>query len=321
VGDGIGEEDDGGDDKDKTDEEDSACPQSGVPLRTGTRRPLPNWLSEEYSARVAELESRDKDGLPRLYAKGQTFWIEPPASWFLLHAENLSPAVLYRPRFFVWDPQALYKDLPCPSCRKVLHRHLVNSWPRRIVDFDSSFWIIGFRYRCRHCRHPKTGKNTVTWCSWHRRILEVLPPALASQFPAHLSHRSGMSKPLFSWMRSCFQNGMGSKRFSDAVQVQHLLKYDELHLEYLDFIAHRAVMTSWMGQQYTSFLPFHDTSSDGLHGFVPSAQWFHDMYDQFLEEHRQDIDQHTSMLTAEICAVDHSHKVCCLQMNVCLSRG
>ncbi|KAF8057819.1 hypothetical protein FPV67DRAFT_1394478, partial [Lyophyllum atratum] len=47
----------------------------------------------------------------------------------------------------------------------------------------------------------------------------------------------------------------------------------------------------------------------GFHGFVPSAQWLRDIYDQFIEEHRDQFNQHTAMLTAKICAIDHSFKL------------
>jgi hypothetical protein len=137
----------------------------------------------------------------------------------------------------------------------------------------------------------------------------VLPPALAAEFPAYLSHRSGMSKALFSWMRMCFSNGMGAKRFSDSLLAEYLLRYDELQLQYLDYIASNTVMNIWMQKRFPAFLPFHNTSPDGRHGFVPSAQWFRDMYDCFLEDHLHEINQHTAMLSGEICAIDHSHKV------------
>ena len=107
----------------------------------------------------------------------------------------------------------------------------------------------------------------------------------------------------------CFSSGMGAKRFTDALVTEYLLRYDELHLQYLDYIASTLTMNKWMGKKYQSFLPFHDTSSDGCHGFVPSARWFRDMYDRFMEDHRHEFNQHTAMLLAEICAIDHSHKV------------
>jgi hypothetical protein len=34
------------------------------------------------------------------------------------------------------------------------------------------------------------------------------------------------------------------------------------------------------------------------------------VYDHFIEAHRKDFNQHTAMLTGNVCAIDHSFKVC-----------
>jgi len=102
---------------------------------------------------------------------------------------------------------------------------------------------------------------------------------------------------------------MGSRQFADMLRVQHLLHYDCLHVQYLDFLAEHA-LDRWAGKKYKSFLAFDNQSPDGLQGFVPSAQWLRDLYDDFIESHREDFNQHMGMLTAEVAAIDHSHKVC-----------
>jgi hypothetical protein len=109
-------------------------------------------------------------------------------------------------------------------------------------------------------------------------------------------------------MRSCFQNRIGAKQFSDALRIQHLEAYDELNLQYLNYLARRRSISS-LGEKYEVFLPYNDYSSKGPHGFVLSSQWLRDMYDQFIEENQDRLNQHTGMLSAEICAIDHSHKV------------
>ncbi|KAF8870351.1 hypothetical protein CPB84DRAFT_1754505 [Gymnopilus junonius] len=117
-----------------------------------------------------------------------------------------------------------------------------------------------------------------------------------------------MSTTLFGWMRSCFQNGMGAKPFSDALRIQHLQKYDEIELQYLDVLA-GFKLDGWAGQTYKAFLPFDDHSPDGPFGFVPSGSWVREMYDRFIEEHHNEFNQHMALLTAEIIALDHSHKL------------
>jgi len=69
-------------------------------------------------------------------------------------------------------------------------------------------------------------------------------------------------------------------------------------------------MDRHIGVKYKSFLSFDNTSPCGFHGFVPSAAYLRDIYDDFMEEHRHEIDQMAAMTSGEICAIDHSHKVC-----------
>lgn len=314
-GDGIGVEDDvelQGDE----DEDEDYVPQdedegSGTASKPHRRRMLPPWLLDAFKARLAEAGPRDSQGLPSLYATQHTFWFPSPSTFFLLRQRNISPPQLFNPRFFLWDPQPLcpHGRIPCPNlCGSALIRHGAISHPRRCIDSNSTFWIIGYRYRCPSCIHPNSGKKTITFRSWDPRILSVLPSELSAEFPARLSHRSGISTSLFGWMRSCFQNGMGSKQFSDALRVQHLLRYDEIHLQYLDRLACLS-LDGWMSRKYEPFLPFDNDTPSGFHGYVPAAQWVREMYDRYIGEHGQDFNQHMSLLSAEICALDHSHKV------------
>jgi hypothetical protein len=315
-GQGLGNDDDSDDDDDDDDDGSDEMGESvGSAKRKDRRkflRPLPPWLEKPFKSHVEESSAshRDEHGRPPLYFKNNSFFFPQPSTIFLLRRQHVSPQLLYNPRFFLWDPEPLCPlGIPCPNCNKPLLRHSVIPRPRRVVDLDSRFWIIGYRYKCRQCVNPKTGKfGTLTFRSWNPRILAVLPPYLAKEFPAKLTHRSGISNTVFSFMRSCFQNGMGSKQFADALRVQHLLHFDYLHLQYLEFLSEHT-LASWAGEKYKSFLAYHDRSPDGPHGFVPSAQWLRDLYDNFIEDHRPDFNQHMGMLTAEVAAIDHSHKV------------
>lgn len=273
---------------------------------------LPPWLFSEFKAKVAEADARNDDMLPPLYRDHRTFWFPQPSAFFILNEGHLNPAKLYNPRFFLWDPQVLCPNgikCPIPQCGARLVRHGVLHRPRRCIDECSAFWIIGYRYRCPNCRHPKSGSHTVTFCSWDQRILDALPPALAHEFPAYLTHRSGLAKSTFHVLRSCFQSGMGAKQFSDALRLSHLLSYDILRLQYLSTVITCKSMGKFLNQQFEPFLSFDDTSPKGYRGYVPSSQWLRDLYDAFIESHQNEINQHMSMLTANICGIDHSHKV------------
>ena len=314
TGDGLGEEDDDPDDEDELDDElDEAVDvdDNGTAGKAkSSRRPLPSWLLEPFKARVAESSSqhRDATGLPPLYANHQTFWFPQPSTFFLI-TKRSTPQQIFNPLFFLWDPDALCPDgIPCPNCRNILHRHQAISRPCRCVGIDQTFWIIGYRYRCRSCIHPKSKKSTVTFRSWDRRILAVLPPALAAEFPAQLSHRSAISTSLFSWMRSSFNYGMGSKQFADALRMQHILRYDMMELQYLNHLSSFA-LNGWLGQKFAAFPRFDDLGPLGPRLYTPHATLCRNFYDNFIDEHRTEINQHTAMLTANICSIDHSHKV------------
>jgi hypothetical protein len=98
---------------------------------------------------------------------------------------------------------------------------------------------------------------------------------------------------------------MGSKQFSNCLQVLHHCHFDHLHLQYLYGIHSRR--NSDPSVPYEPFGTFDDQKRYG--GFVPSSKWLREMYDNLIEEHGQEMDQKTAMCTAEICTMDHSHKI------------
>lgn len=312
LNDGVGEEDEGSDNEEQGGD---ASEGAANPQISGARRKLPGWLQSQFDEKLKLAGIRDK-GLPLLYSRDKTFWFPVEDPYFALqHPDALSPQKMFQARFFLWDPDVLLNgaQIPCPICRTGLNRLCSIPRPRRCVDLDSNFWIIGYRYLCPKCVHPKSGRRTVTFRSWDPRVIRNLPRSLADSFPVRLTHRSGISDSLFMFMRSCFQSGMGAKQFSDALRVRHLEYYDGLQIKYLSALAKQKGMSTWLGTKYRSFLPFEDTSPDGYHGFVPSSQWLRDLYDKFIEDHEHDFNQAIALLTALICAIDHSFKVWILQ--------
>ncbi|KAJ6546376.1 hypothetical protein B0H10DRAFT_2243630 [Mycena sp. CBHHK59/15] len=308
---GVGDDDEESDNEERGDDHpDPAHADHPRPRRTA--RKLPKWLQSQFDTKVNESKVRGEDGLPALYRDHKTMWFPVEDPYFATRDhDSLAPEKLYHAAFFLWDPAALVAPnrIACPNCKAGLTRAGHIPRPRRCVDLDQCFYIIGYRYRCPTCVNPKSGKSTITFRSWDSRILKKLPRALAAAFPAMLTYRSGISENLFMFMRSCFQCGMGSKQFSDALRVRHLERYDKLHLSYLSTLAKVKEMSEWRGTKFKSFLPFEDDSANGYHGFVPSSQWLRDLFDRFIELHAFDFDQAIAVLSALICAIDHSFKL------------
>ena len=83
-----------------------------------------------------------------------------------------------------------------------------------------------------------------------------------------------------------------------------------MHVQYLDKIlaCQKARLDTDPLSTYETFSGFSDR--DGYGRFVPSSSWLCMMYDTFIEDHGEQIDQKCAMGSAKICCLDHSHKVC-----------
>ncbi|KAJ6448574.1 hypothetical protein C8R45DRAFT_1132891 [Mycena sanguinolenta] len=305
-GEGIGEEEEeeGGNGDDESEGEGDGGGNTQVPKR----KPFPEWLKKHLKKFLDELKydlENTTQKKSRHYLAG-TFWLPRNAVWFSLGGLNVKPTDLFLPDFFLWDPLDLVGSnlgVRCPDCNNHhLTRNGVVKRPRRVVDIDNCFWIIGWTYACKK-RDSGCGAR---FRSWDQRILERLPLQLAAEFPAHLTWRSGLSTRAFGVVRSCFQHGMGAEEVADLFRMQHLRRYDEIRLQYLRT---KVTQMKLPGKTYEPFLPFEDRSVSGFHGFTPSGQWLRDIYDGFIESYRDVLNQHTAMQSARICAIDHSHKL------------
>ncbi len=301
MGDGVGDEDDGGEDEDDERQQDAGS------NKTMKHKTLPPAVKDQYDKHLEYLKQTPHGAKPRLYEINQTFWLPHHENFFILNRSGKPrPSQLYNYRWFYWDPDHLVEGgLKCPICSAHLYRHGFTH-PRRVVDIQNVFYMIGQRHRCPQCRHPKSNEHSVTFNSWDPRIIAKLPHALAAEFPACLSHRNAIADSVLALMRTCFQYGMGSKQFSNCLQVLHHRYFDTLHAQYLDSIL-ESKGNSDPSKTYQPFGTFENPL--GYSGFVPSSQWLRGLYDKMIEDHGEQIDQKAAMCTGEICAIDHSHKI------------
>ncbi|KAK1227239.1 hypothetical protein PQX77_009768, partial [Marasmius sp. AFHP31] len=325
--DGLGEEDEVGDDDDPREENvviGSTRTNGNPSSRQHPRHAsFPLWLRKVFERYVQESSDRRDDGLPPLYRDHQSFYFPRKANFFILRDYSgddvPSPTSLYDYTFFLWDPECLLPSgIPCPTCSSKLQRNGNATLPRRFVDLNGSVWVIGYRYKCNMCTNTVSGKKTVTFCSWDQRIINVIPRKLALEFPAIFTHRRGISRTLFSFMRTCFQNGMGSKQFANSLQIQHLLNHDKRNLQYLHHVYGEVntlqqhaetFLTQSQTPKYQPFLQYTARGDNGPAGSTPSSQWMSKVYDKYIEQHQDELNQHTAMLTANVCAIDHSFKL------------
>ncbi|KAM6501786.1 hypothetical protein JOM56_001763 [Amanita muscaria] len=298
-GDDIFDNDTGGGDEfcPVPDDEEAADVPEPAGLRE-SRSSMPTWLSKNY-ADLRERLSREmqKNGskMPTCYDR-HTFMDSSPFPYFAAQKTyGLKPESMYQPTYFVWLPHLLTgkTGIPCPNCLAAsrkdergglikLHAWSFTKAPRRVVDVDQCLEVVGYRYSCGHQECKKM------YTSWSPALLSALPRALALQFPFHLTYRGGLSDQVVSMLRSSFNHGIGPLPFANMIRINHIRRYEQLHLQYLELIyaRERAPYARYLPQ----FEPFGEFSDrDGYAGF--------------------EMDQYTSMLSSELLQIDHSFKV------------
>ena len=108
-------------------------------------------------------------------------------------------------------------------------------------------------------------------------------------------------------MRSCFLQGIGPYPFAQILRTNHLRRYEQLHLQYLEFLYTRHSTPLHFTGRFQPFSAYNDRN--GYAGYTPSGRYIRDFYVQFMESNAKEIDQYTAMLSANILQVDHSFKV------------
>ena len=279
------------------------------------RATIPLWLKTDYADVRERLIVEMKKNLsrkPSCYDK-RTFIDGSPYPFFNVTKRfKLQPEHFYKPKYFVFIPHLLTgTGIRCPQCLSVSRkgkdgqsaRLTPNGFPkapRRVVDVDENIYLIGYRYYCRTCNK--------SYQSWSPALRAALPRPLAQQFTHHLTFRSGLTDRVVALMRSCFLQGIGPYPFAQILRTNHLRRYEQLHLQYLEFLyAGHSTPLHFTGS-YQPFSAYNDRN--GYAGYTPSGHYIRDFYVQFMGSHAKEMDQYTAMLSANILQIDHSFKVC-----------
>ncbi|GAA6034100.1 hypothetical protein JCM8097_000695 [Rhodosporidiobolus ruineniae] len=310
-----GEADEGRQDRDEEDEAPSAP----------HRQPQPAYVQEDYRrAKEWIAASRDAQGLtacdrplkddanPKKRGIGSPFLPFATISSHFYNARIPDPVDLCRRQFVYYDPFALIdKGAACPGCGKEkMARHGFPPRPRRVADLEDTVYLFGQRYLCNKTKAGGCGR---TFMSTHPLLLAQLPSYIRSSFPFHLTHRAAVTAVLFNQYRSAVQHGVGPVTFASMLSRAHRRRYDEKRRAYFQAIAdrhyskHAPPLDEQNVPRYTAFPDFDDPQ--GYAAYSPSAKWLNTAFNQFTELHESEIKQHTSLLTCEIAAIDHSHNI------------
>ncbi|KAJ7146921.1 hypothetical protein C8R44DRAFT_845839 [Mycena epipterygia] len=245
--------------------------------------------------------------MPDCYRQG-TFWIRPMDRWFAVKklngtAKSSLPNALYLTDVFVWLPRLLLPldfVFKCIFCEKdTMGDDGWNSNPvaRRVVSLDSCYYILTKRLRCGLCRK---GCNM-----YDEKILAQLPVHLRNEFPAFLTHRSGIDKNLLTLIRSGIAQGLTPHSWERILQELHLRNRDLAEQTYLHALKH--CPESRLPESLTPFSSFSDKS--GYAGFSPSRYFISSVYVEYMSYIKPHQDQAMAAVPLTIGHADQSFKV------------
>lgn len=146
-------------------------------------------------------------------------------------------------------------------------------------------------------------------------IMKQINLDLQAEFPAVLTHKSGVSKSMIKLMRPAFQHGIGPHRMSKILRIMHTERYDELQLQYYIALDNRrsnpnllSFFSNSSNVRLSAEFPKYDDRST-YNGFSPSANYLSYVYSCIISKLSPLIDQLISMLDGIILKGDHSFKI------------
>jgi len=180
---------------------------------------------------------------------------------------------------------------------------------------------MSMQYRCSSCHKSVIGHD--------KHVLRQLPAYLQTEFPAILSHASGISTRLADLMRPFVQNSVGPKRMVKILRELHLLRHDRLEMQYLSAVkdsmeleSHSIATGQRSAADYFSPTPASSTRAtipvlafsafaDKSHynGWVPTATYLRTAYTAMMDDLRPCMDKEMMVLDGKVLKGDHSFKL------------
>lgn len=160
--------------------------------------------------------------------------------------------------------------------------------------------MMSSRYVCsKNTKHSYTGYDS--------EVIRQLPYHVQSDFPALLTHKSGISIMLVDLLRPLMQNSVGPGRLHKTLQEMHHLRYDKLQYQYLAAAYSHKSNNSFGNGKAAEFSEFHDKK--GYNGSVPSASYIGYVYTSYMDNIKDRVDSEMMKLGGIILKGDHTFKI------------
>lgn len=308
----------------------------------------------EFLKRVQErlLAELKKDGVAQIQQKylkshldDNNYWIRAEsipklASKLNYPVEGVNRYYLKDIKVWLPDTQFGIENIPCCiSCGKnhdvVPHSFQTNHPARRIITFDTYYFLMSRTYRCKVCekfnksdndtRRPvvdgqqampgtqvgrQKGKRTqYTFMGSHEDCLKRCRHFVRESFPAVLSAKSGLDKVLASSLRPLSDRGLSFKAMSKWLQEMHSLKFTRMFIAQQDqlVVDNRVRMLQALPPLKERLSDFGDPA--GYHGAIPTEHYLSSMYKKYHKTVQSHMDkQQKFQVNCDQIAIDASFK-------------
>ncbi len=148
---------------------------------------LTTSVIESLRQLVAKLKKEDSPEYKRV-ANGDIF-INPPIPYARKRCiGNPDPSQFYKFKVCVWMPFVTfpYVAIFCPCGGEWKPYGFSDPIGRRILDFDHSYYLVAYQYKCEKCHEKKISSK--------EEFLAQCPILMRNSFPCILTHRLGADK-------------------------------------------------------------------------------------------------------------------------------
>jgi hypothetical protein len=257
------------------------------------------------------------------FLRNHGYWIRGECAPFLckmLHIQFHEQAYYRDIRLWFPDVEGGVACMPtCITCKSNMnvrpHSYPTHHPGRRVVTFDSHYYIMSRQYLCKCCQEKHQSqkdkangrpfeKVQYTMMGSHNEVLKYLPTDMYYKFPAVLSHRAGLHRSLARSLRPLMDKGLRSDGISDWLLELHSLNYMNEYISHELRLERQRAFTP--GLTRPMFSKFDDREK--YNGAAPSGAYLAQVYKKELEDIRPHFDREMKKVSVDQFSIDASAK-------------
>jgi hypothetical protein len=176
-----------------------------------------------------------------------------------------------------------------------------NPIARRIYSFNRSYFVLAKILECRNCKKSFSSTN--------QQFISTLPYHIQLMIPFFLSHRAGIDKTFFFYLRSLMLEGTGPTTLRKIIREIHYLNYDlkrTMYYSLADELMQKRKLLNIAPLEVELFGEFDDKTK--YNEKIVSATYISEQFIQHHEGVRPYYDSRMNMIPCSVGSFDDSFK-------------